>query len=121
MPCFSPIYFVLLYSSYSLMDSHMQSQNSEERIKALGLKVYYPHGCHPPKKAKVITPHYDWEQKIMFTLMGFLTILMISAITLFLIGVYCSGGLLGLVGFFVGVPLLGIIGYFIGKWIWERA
>ena len=64
---------------------------------------------------------YDWEQKIFFTLMGLLTILMASAITLFLIGVYVGGGLLGLIGFFVGVPLLGFIGYFIGKWIWERA
>ncbi len=98
----------------------MQSQNSEERIKALGLNVWYPYGCHPQKKAKVITPHYDWEQKIMFTFMGLATILLLSAITLFLIGVYLSGGLLGLVGFFVGTAGLVGIGYFIGKWIWER-
>lgn len=65
-------------------------------------------------------PLYDWEQKVIFTLMGLVVILLISAITLFLIGVYVGGGISGLIGFFVGVPLLGIIGYFIGKWIWER-
>lgn len=120
LACFSPIYFVLLYITYSLMDSYMQSQNREERIKSLGLKVWYPHGCHPQKEAKVITPHYDWEQKVMFTFMGLVAILLLSAITLFLIGVWVSGGLLGLIGFFGGVALLGVIGYFIGKFIWER-
>lgn len=65
-------------------------------------------------------PQYDLEQKVIFTLMGFLTIIMASAIVLFLIGLYLSVGLLGLIGLFVGVPLLAFIGYFIGKWIWER-
>ena len=65
-------------------------------------------------------PQYDWEQKIMFTFMGLATILIVSAITLFLIGVYCSGGLLGLIGFFVGAAGFAGVGYFIGKWLWER-
>ena len=63
---------------------------------------------------------YDWEQKIMFTFMGLVVILLLSAITLFLIGVWVSGGLIGLGALFVGTAGLGGIGYFIGKFIWER-
>lgn len=89
-------------------------EKNEDRMRSLGLQLWYP-----PKEAKVITP-YDWEDKVMFTLMGFATILLVSAITLFLIGVYVGGGLLGLLGFFVGLGGLVTIGYFIGKFIWER-
>ena len=92
----------------------MQHNNTEERIRALGLKKWYP-----PKRTNVITP-YDREDKVMFTLVGLLVILFASAIALFLIGVYFTGGLLGLGAFFGGTVGLGTIGYFIGKWIWER-
>ena len=79
----------------------------------------YPYGCHPQKKAKVITP-YDCEDKVMFTFIGLFTIVFIPSIILFLVGVYTGGGLLGLLWFFVGLGALVTIGYFIGKFIWER-